>query len=288
MTQNEFDTLLERRIKLTREVLASKAKEYATNTDKLANLRLTAVMAGVTPISACWVNLCKHLAWLSLNRDRAGEQAQVLWDEKVGDAVNYLVLLEACAQEMRPSNFQQQGDEEQEMYDDMVARAQPVPPIKSDETGGAKNDFQLELVPTEFAGKYVPVLVNPSSPGSPRPVVHGYAKVLLGDVATVEDGFFHCSEILGRDLQLEVTDGERCFVCEAVSVENAQTGYKHYFRSKHVEAKKHVANGHVLSDGRMLKSQLTPNIVEMMLRMGHYRDDGVYLVPVKEGDACGS
>lgn len=101
MNMAKFDELLERRIALTRQVLASKAKEYADDSDKLANLRLTAAMLGCTVARACASNMCKHLASIVRMVDDPTKHSREVWDEKIGDAINYLILLESCVEDAR-------------------------------------------------------------------------------------------------------------------------------------------------------------------------------------------
>ena len=97
MTSEEFDALLERRISRTRAVLASKAGEYATGHDRLHNFNRASVLRGKPAPSVLLGMLIKH--WVSLedlvDGMKHGPLSEAVIDEKVGDAVNYLILLEA-------------------------------------------------------------------------------------------------------------------------------------------------------------------------------------------------
>lgn len=99
MDAKTFDAVVEHRIDLIRSVLKSKADEYATNGDRLHNFRVIAALNGVSMESANWSLACKHLVSI---RDMALSGKPYSWDlwrEKVGDAINYLILLEAIVQE---------------------------------------------------------------------------------------------------------------------------------------------------------------------------------------------
>lgn len=92
-----FDQILAKRLKTTRELLASKGKEYARE-DRLSNFKKAAALMGGTPERACFGFLAKHLVSVAdLVADLEGgvDTPLPMWQEKIGDAVAYLVLLEA-------------------------------------------------------------------------------------------------------------------------------------------------------------------------------------------------
>lgn len=102
MTSSEFREILDRRIDLMRQVLDSKAADYAKKGDRLHNFRRAATdfpdAKACTPAEACVGMMRKH--WVSIadlvDSMAAGTPIPVAAiDEKIGDAVNYLVLLEA-------------------------------------------------------------------------------------------------------------------------------------------------------------------------------------------------
>jgi hypothetical protein len=97
MTSERFDAILEERIGKMRSVLASKAKEYASPQDVLHLFKRMAELAGTAPAEACITLLSKHL--VSVFDVARGDLHVALLDEKIGDAVNYLVLLEAILRE---------------------------------------------------------------------------------------------------------------------------------------------------------------------------------------------
>lgn len=102
MNSSQFDAILSVRIAQMRDTLASKAAEYATETDRLASFKEAAKLTGESPMEALMGMLVKH--WVSIQAlvgiYATGRQlASGAVDEKIGDAINYLVLLEALFRE---------------------------------------------------------------------------------------------------------------------------------------------------------------------------------------------
>jgi hypothetical protein len=101
MNQEEFEKAFENRVRLCREVLVVKAREYAADGDRLHNFNVAAEFNSTTPQEACWWFLTKHLVSLS-DMVTSGEQfSHLVWNEKLGDALNYLFLLDAIVKDER-------------------------------------------------------------------------------------------------------------------------------------------------------------------------------------------
>ena len=100
MKLEEFDRVVERRIGLIRQVLGVKAGEYATEADRLHNFKQGAALLRVSPSEACLSYMSKHLVSV-IDLVKSGNATQTQIDEKVGDAINYLILLEATEAEAR-------------------------------------------------------------------------------------------------------------------------------------------------------------------------------------------
>lgn len=108
MTPMQFDIVLMQRIEKIKATLGIKAQEYATDDDKLHNFR-QAVEIGRGPRDArpsmalvCWRDVLKHLTsilTMVLNPEWGGEKRAAMIDEKIGDAINYMILLEAIFRE---------------------------------------------------------------------------------------------------------------------------------------------------------------------------------------------
>lgn len=98
MTNDKFNEILERRLEATRRILEKKAEEYSTDQDRLHNFKRAAKMLGVTPEQALLGMKAKHdISIMDMVNDIAAYQKFDLGyvEEKIGDSINYLVLLEA-------------------------------------------------------------------------------------------------------------------------------------------------------------------------------------------------
>lgn len=80
------------------DVLVVKGKEYALGDDRLEHFKDAADEQGTTPKQALWGMLSKHLASLN-GMCKNGSSSLELWDEKITDSINYLLLLSALVAE---------------------------------------------------------------------------------------------------------------------------------------------------------------------------------------------
>lgn len=96
MNELEFEKIVDEQIEHIQTVLKKKALEYATS-DRLHNFKVAAVMQGTTPEKALGGMLAKHIVSIYdlINGDLGVTPTKELWDEKIGDAINYLILLKA-------------------------------------------------------------------------------------------------------------------------------------------------------------------------------------------------
>lgn len=99
MTNEQFDKILKRRLQLTKDVLSCKAKEYAVG-DRLSNFNYAATMTRTSRRAALLGMMAKHLVSVvdmihSEDRVFSGEYIE----EKIGDSINYFILLEAMLKE---------------------------------------------------------------------------------------------------------------------------------------------------------------------------------------------
>lgn len=101
MNTTVFNRVIENRIQKCLEVLCKKADEYAT-ADRLHNFKVAAELQGCTPIRALGGMMCKHTVSVYdlINTLDAGFEVPLeLWEEKIGDSINYLLLLTALIYE---------------------------------------------------------------------------------------------------------------------------------------------------------------------------------------------
>lgn len=97
MTLERFNIILECRLAAVRGTLGVKRKEYAASEDALHNFKDAARLEGNSPADACRGMLLKH--WVSIRDMCAGVPSDATINEKIGDAICYLVLLEAILKE---------------------------------------------------------------------------------------------------------------------------------------------------------------------------------------------
>lgn len=103
MTNQEFTDVFDRRMELARKVLVKKGEEYASNTDRLHNFKQAGAMLGESPEQALWGMNAKHIISMQDMIKAPDTVTEAQADEKIGDAINYLILLEALLKERRQS-----------------------------------------------------------------------------------------------------------------------------------------------------------------------------------------
>jgi len=105
MNIDKFNTLVdyifEERVK---KVMCSKSTEYARGNDKLYNFKRSAAVDGITPVEALRGMDLKHRTSISdmlddLNDPEHIEYTRELWEEKLTDHINYMILLWAVLAE---------------------------------------------------------------------------------------------------------------------------------------------------------------------------------------------
>lgn len=99
MKSVQFTEVFEQQVERCREVLVKKAEEYATDVDRLHNFKAAAGFNSTTPQVALWGMLTKHLVSLSDMINSGEKYSRELWQEKIGDSLNYLFLLNALVEE---------------------------------------------------------------------------------------------------------------------------------------------------------------------------------------------
>jgi hypothetical protein len=96
MESAEFDQLIEERCAKTKQVLGSKGKEYARG-DRLSNFKKAAALTGESPLKAArgfWVKHIVSMCDLVDDAEKGVDVPYELWSEKIGDSINYLILME--------------------------------------------------------------------------------------------------------------------------------------------------------------------------------------------------
>lgn len=102
MTSKEFESVFDSTMKRSYDVLIEKAKQYAIkdiSEDRLRQFKVLAELEGKNPKEVLTSLMAKHtLSVFDLARTDASTSL-AMWEEKITDHINYLVLLEALVRE---------------------------------------------------------------------------------------------------------------------------------------------------------------------------------------------
>lgn len=104
MHYQEFDRLIGQRLKRCERVLCQKSEEYSRGGERLHNFYTAARMKGETPEQALWGMAMKHIVSVAdiVNDTMEGKVPdKKLLDEKIGDWINYGLLLEGLLEDRR-------------------------------------------------------------------------------------------------------------------------------------------------------------------------------------------
>ncbi len=106
MNIDDFDKVVENRISKIRSILAEKAKQYADPEDRLLFFKQAGTKRYITPERALRDMASKQDISIDNYVNELPKNCRSLdqWDEKIGDAINYLILLEALIRERIDDN----------------------------------------------------------------------------------------------------------------------------------------------------------------------------------------
>lgn len=99
MNNDTFNEVLTAQIDRSTSVLISKAKEYASETDRLANFKVAAALQNITPSQALAGMMAKHTQSVYAMIQTGEAYTTEMWNEKITDHINYLLLLRAVVEE---------------------------------------------------------------------------------------------------------------------------------------------------------------------------------------------
>jgi hypothetical protein len=105
MKTEAFAEVLEKIHAREKNVLVKKAAEYAREDDRLSNFQKAAALQSCTPERACFGMMAKHLvsvADMVNDLEKGIDTPMPMWEEKLGDARNYLALLEGILRDRYP------------------------------------------------------------------------------------------------------------------------------------------------------------------------------------------
>jgi len=96
---DDFDCLVDRRLHEIHSILNQKAAEYSVESDRFHNFKIAARMNDTTPEKALKGMMLKHEVSIQDMINCDVEITEELIDEKIGDNINYLILLEGLMKE---------------------------------------------------------------------------------------------------------------------------------------------------------------------------------------------
>ena len=95
MNNEDFSKIVADRVDKINKVLGAKGKEYSSATDRLHNFKLAATIQCCTPEQALYGMMCKHLVSVHDIVFSGAPVSKEIINEKIGDTINYHILLEA-------------------------------------------------------------------------------------------------------------------------------------------------------------------------------------------------
>lgn len=99
MKTEDFEKVLKEQLARSTSVLVDKAKEYATE-DRLHNFKVAAELQGCSVRQALAGMMAKHTVSVYDMCKNTEEFASInMWNEKITDHINYLLLLRAVVEE---------------------------------------------------------------------------------------------------------------------------------------------------------------------------------------------
>lgn len=95
MNVQKFNEVVAAQVKMSTDILCVKAKEYAAAEDRLHNFKTAAALEGLTPRQALAGMMAKHTVSVYDMCWSSNDFPMAMWDEKITDHINYLLLLKA-------------------------------------------------------------------------------------------------------------------------------------------------------------------------------------------------
>ncbi len=106
MNTEDFDKIIHEQISRCENTLCRKADEYAADDDRLHNFKVAAGIQNCLPTTALAGMMAKHTVSvydMIQGLENGRSYPLEMWDEKIGDSINYLLLLTAAVRE-NPEN----------------------------------------------------------------------------------------------------------------------------------------------------------------------------------------
>lgn len=93
MNNENFNKIVDEQLNLCKSLLCKKGEEYDRDTeDRFHSFKVAAALQGETPMQALAGMLAKHTVSI-YDLIKEGSHDLTIWDEKITDHINYLLLL---------------------------------------------------------------------------------------------------------------------------------------------------------------------------------------------------
>ena len=110
MKQEEFVETIESQLEFCKDLLFMKNGDYNEGEDKLHNFKAAAVMQGVTTEKALAGMMAKHTMSIFDMCSSDEDYSMRVWDEKITDHINYLLLLKAVVVDSKTRLDEMRGE----------------------------------------------------------------------------------------------------------------------------------------------------------------------------------
>lgn len=113
MNHKDFESVVEDQLDTCKRVLYFKAHEYADDNDRLHNFKVAGSLQNESPAEALCGMMAKHIVSIFdlVRHDRNDKVDMYVWEEKIGDAINYLLLLKAIVVERHLIDLAEEDNE---------------------------------------------------------------------------------------------------------------------------------------------------------------------------------
>lgn len=112
MTREEYNKSIEAQLKRVKETLIEKNKEYSTDNSPLHNFHQSAKILRVSPKECALAFMVKHLTSIIDMTQSDVDYPMEIWREKLGDAKNYMILIECLVEEEKTMKLYDRLEEE--------------------------------------------------------------------------------------------------------------------------------------------------------------------------------
>jgi hypothetical protein len=93
MKTEDFNKIVEEQLEIIRSVLVKKQAEYNLDEDRLSHFKRAAVLSQETPEAVLYGYMLKHIMSISDMIASGRKYSKEVWQEKMTDIHNYLILL---------------------------------------------------------------------------------------------------------------------------------------------------------------------------------------------------